>query len=186
MLGIWEKRELPVATFSKGMKQKVAIARALVHDPKVLFLDEPTANLDPEASKTVRDFIVGLRKEKKTIFLNTHNLDEAQRLCDRIGVMRSRLLRVDTPEKLKESLWGNRTAIQFEQVTDAIVSAIKRHATGKIIVQNDQVIIDVTDAKQENPGLVEAAVMAGGRIRFVTSLSPSLEDVYFRIVGEVS
>ena len=74
LLGIWERREDAVGTFSKGTKQKIAIARSLIHDPQVLFLDEPTANLDPEASKTVRDFILELKKEKRTIFLNTHNL----------------------------------------------------------------------------------------------------------------
>ena len=79
MLGLWEKKDVSAGTFSKGMKQKLALARALIHDPKVLFMDEPTANLDPESSKTVRDFILDLKKEKRTIFLNTHNLDEAQK-----------------------------------------------------------------------------------------------------------
>ena len=85
LLGLWEKRDALAGTFSKGMKQKLAIARALIHDPEIVFMDEPTANLDPEASKAVREFILDLKKEKKTIFLNTHNLDEAQRICDRIG-----------------------------------------------------------------------------------------------------
>ncbi|TLZ58300.1 MAG: ATP-binding cassette domain-containing protein, partial [Methanobacteriota archaeon] len=72
MLGLWEKRDVAAGTFSKGMRQNLAIARALVHDPQVLFMDEPTANLDPESAKTVRDFILGLKKQKRTIFLNTH------------------------------------------------------------------------------------------------------------------
>jgi ABC-2 type transport system ATP-binding protein len=84
MLGLWDKRDLSAGTFSKGMKQKLAIARALIHDPQVLFLDEPTASLDPEASKMVRDFILELKKEKRTIFLNTHLLDEAEKICDRV------------------------------------------------------------------------------------------------------
>jgi ABC-2 type transport system ATP-binding protein len=83
MLEIWEKRNELAGTFSKGMKQKLAITRALIHEPEILFMDEPTANLDPESAKTVREFILELKKEKKTIFLNTHNLDEAQRICDR-------------------------------------------------------------------------------------------------------
>jgi ABC-2 type transport system ATP-binding protein len=82
MLGLWDKRNVLAGTFSKGMKQKLAIARALIHEPQILFLDEPTANLDPESAKTVREFILELKKQKKTIFLNTHNLDEAQRICD--------------------------------------------------------------------------------------------------------
>jgi ABC-2 type transport system ATP-binding protein len=104
MLRLWDKRNLSAGTFSKGMKQKLAIARVLIHDPQVLFLDEPTANLDPEASKTVRDFILELKKEKRTIFLNTHLLDEAERICDRVGVLKTKLLAVGTPEKLRQSL----------------------------------------------------------------------------------
>ncbi|MGZ7047945.1 MAG: ABC transporter ATP-binding protein, partial [Methanobacterium sp.] len=91
MLGIWDKRDVMVRTFSKGTKQKLAITRALIHNPEILFLDEPTANLDPESAKTVRDFILELKKEKKTIFLNTHNLDEAQRICDKIGIFNTKL-----------------------------------------------------------------------------------------------
>jgi ABC-2 type transport system ATP-binding protein len=178
LLGLWEKREQPADTLSKGMKQKVAIARALVHDPEILFLDEPTANLDPEAAKTVRDFILELKKEEKTIFLNTHNLDEAQKLCDRIGILRTHLLRIGTPEELKESLWGSKTRIQLEEVTDSIV------AQNKVVVGDHQLVIDVMDAEKENPGLVQAIVAAGGRIQYVHELAPTLEDVYLQIVRE--
>src|SRR5579863_4709045 len=119
MLGLWDKKDAAAGTFSKGMKQKLAIARALIHDPQVLFLDEPTANLDPEASKTVRDFILGLKKEKKTIFLNTHNLDEAQKICDRIAILNTKLMALGTPEELERSVSGRKTVIHLEQVSDA-------------------------------------------------------------------
>jgi ABC-2 type transport system ATP-binding protein len=184
LLGLWEKRDQPVGTFSKGMKQKVAIARALVHDPGILFLDEPTANLDPEAAKTVRDFILELKKEEKTIFLNTHNLDEAQKLCDRIGILKTHLLRIGTPEDLKESLWGSRTMIQLQEVTDFIVEAVKKQTPNKVVVEDHRLVIDVKNADAENPGLVQAIVAAGGRIQFVQEFSPSLEDVYLKIVRE--
>jgi ABC-2 type transport system ATP-binding protein len=166
------------------MKQKVAIARALVHDPEILFLDEPTANLDPEAAKTVRDFILELKKEKKTIFLNTHNLDEAQKLCDRIGILKTHLLRIGTPEELKEALWGSKTVIRLEEVNDRIVAAVKHHTPGKVVVEDHRLVIDVQNAGQENPGLVQAIVAAGGRIQFVQEFSPSLEDVYLKTVRE--
>ena len=115
MLGLWEKRNVLAGTFSKGMKQKLAIARALIHDPQVLFMDEPTANLDPEAAKTVRDFILQLKKEKKTIFLNTHNLDEAQRICDRVAIMNTSLRAIGTPQELERSVSGKKTVIGLEQ-----------------------------------------------------------------------
>ena len=83
MLGLWDRRDDLAGNFSKGMKQKLAICRALLHEPKVLFLDEPTSGLDPEAAKLVHDFIAELKSEGRTIFMCTHNLDEADRLCDR-------------------------------------------------------------------------------------------------------
>ena len=126
LLGLWEKRNALAGTFSKGMKQKLAIARALVHDPEILFMDEPTANLDPESAKTVREFILDLKKQKKTIFLNTHNLDEAQRICDRIGIMNTKLMAIGTPEELERSVRGRKTVIQLRQVNGEILDSLKR------------------------------------------------------------
>ena len=92
--------------FSKGMKQKLAIARALLHEPAVVFLDEPTAALDPEAAYIVREAIEALRRSGRTIVLATHNLDEADRLCDRVAFVRGGLLRVDSPAGLRAALGG--------------------------------------------------------------------------------
>jgi ABC-2 type transport system ATP-binding protein len=183
MLGLWEKRDVPAGTLSKGMKQKLAISRALIHDPKVLFLDEPTANLDPESSRTVREFILELKKQKRTIFLNTHNLDEAQRICDRIGILKTRLLTVGTPDQLEASLWGRKTVVQLVEVNDAILNALKGLGPKNIVVEDSRLVIDVTDPKRENPSFIEAIVSAGGRIQFVTERIPSLEDFYLRTVG---
>ena len=182
MLGIWDKRDIAAGTFSKGMKQKLAIARALIHDPKILFLDEPTANLDPESSKTVREFILELKKEKKTIFLNTHNLDEAQRICDRIGIFNTKLRAIGTPEELEASVWGNKTVIQLEQVTDKIQKALHKLSLENIAIDNNKLIIDVTNPKKENPIIVDAVVGAGGQVQYVTRLSPTLEDAYLKFV----
>jgi ABC-2 type transport system ATP-binding protein len=182
LLGLWEKRDLPAGSFSKGMKQKLAICRALIHDPQVLFLDEPTANLDPEASKTVRDFILDLKKEKKTIFLNTHHLDEAEKICDRVGIMKTKLVEVGNPKELRESLWGRRTVVHLIEVNDDIVSAVKRLDVKSVETLNNQIIVGVADPDKDNPDIVEAVLRAGGRVRFVTEIRPSLEDVYLKLV----
>ena len=182
MLGLWDKRNLSVGTFSKGMKQKLAIARALIHDPQVLFLDEPTASLDPEASKMVRDFILELKKEKRTIFLNTHLLDEAEKICDRVGVLKTKLLAVGSPEKLRESLWGRKTVIQLEHISDAIIAAVKKIGLRSIETADNKLTISVTDPEKENPDIVNAIGSAGGRIQYVTEVSPTLEDVYLKLV----
>jgi len=182
MLGLWDKRDAAVGTFSKGMKQKLAIARALIHDPEILFLDEPTANLDPESSKTVRDFILELKKEKKTIFINTHNLDEAQRTCDKIGIFNTKLMVIDTPEKLEESVWGNKTVIQLEQITDKILRALDKLPLKNIITNDNKLIIDLFNPEKENPTVVDVIVRAGGQVQYVTKLSPTLEDAYLKFV----
>ncbi len=184
MLGLWEQRGLSVGTFSKGMRQKIAIARALVHDPEILLLDEPTANLDPESAKTVRDFILELKGEGKTVLLNTHNLGEAQTVCDRIGILNRKLLTVGVPGRLEHSLWRSRTVIQLDEVTDAIVEAVKRHASGKVAVEGNTLTVDVASTEQENPDLVAAIVSVGGRVQLVTRTVPTLEDVYLKVVRE--
>ncbi len=112
LLELWDRRDDKVGGFSKGMKQKLAIARALLHEPQVIFLDEPTAGLDPEAARVVRDFIKQLRTEGHTIFLTTHNLPEADELCDLIGVFRSKLLRLDTPANLRAGMFGSGTQVR--------------------------------------------------------------------------
>ena len=182
LLGIWDKRDVLVGTFSKGMKQKLAIARTLIHDPEILFLDEPTANLDPESSKTVRDFILELKKEKKTIFLNTHNLDEAQRICDKIGIFNTKLMAVGTPEELEASVWGNKTVIQLEQITDKILEVLHNLSLKNIKTESNKLIIDVENPEKENPIIVDAIVSAGGQIQYVTRLSSTLEDAYLKFV----
>jgi ABC-2 type transport system ATP-binding protein len=182
MLGLWDKRNVVAGTFSKGMKQKLAIARALIHEPKILFMDEPTANLDPESAKTVRDFILELKKENKTIFLNTHNLDEAQRLCDRIGILKTRLLTIGTPEQLKLNLRGVKIEIRLAQVNDVILNAVKKITQRGLEVSDNTLAIEVNNAEVENPGIIEAIVSAGGRIQKVTEIEPTLEEVYLKMV----
>ena len=177
--GLWEKRNVAAGTFSKGMKQKLAIARALIHDPEILFLDEPTANLDPEASKIVRDYILELKKDKRTIILNTHLLDEAERICDRVGILKTKLITVNSPKQLRASLHGRKTVILLEYVNDTIISALKGAGSWSIEINNNQLTIDVDNPEKENPGIVNVIQSAGGRILTINIVTSSLEDVYF-------
>jgi ABC-2 type transport system ATP-binding protein len=187
LLGIWERRDDAVGTFSKGTKQKIAIARALIHDPKLLFLDEPTANLDPEAAKTVRDFILDLKKEKRTIFLNTHNLDEAERLCDRIGILKTRLVAVDSPKNLERSLYNRKTILHLEAVTETLTAAVQRLGFVKgVKVSGNKLILDMDNPERDNPELVRTLVAAGGSIQYVTELKSTLEDVYLKLIREAT
>jgi ABC-2 type transport system ATP-binding protein len=187
LMGIWERREDAVGGFSKGMKQKIAIARALIHDPQVLFLDEPTANLDPEASKTVRDFIVDLKKEKRTIFINTHNLSEAERLCDRIAILKTKLITVDSPKNLERSLYNRKTIVHLASVPDSVVAAVQGLGVVRNMrVSDNKLILDIDEPELDNPTVVRAIVEAGGKVQYVTELRSTLEDVYLKLIREVS
>jgi ABC-2 type transport system ATP-binding protein len=182
MLGLWEKRDLALGTYSKGMKQKLGIACALVHDPRVLFMDEPTANLDPEAAKTVRDFIIELKKEKRTIFLNTHNLDEAQRICDRIAILNTKLMAIGTPDELERSVGRKKTVVQLVQVNDAIVAALRKLPLRAMAVEGNTVTFDVQSPEVENVAVVDAIYAAGGHVQTVSTSGSTLEAAYLKLV----
>jgi ABC-2 type transport system ATP-binding protein len=182
MLGLWEKKDVAVGTFSKGMKQKLGIACALIHDPQILFMDEPTANLDPESAKTVRDFILELKKEKRTIFLNTHNLDEAQRICDKIAILNTKLMAMGTPEELERSTSGRKTVVQLVQASDAILAALRKLPLGNIAVDGNTLTVDVKDPDTQSVAIVDAIYQSGGHVRSVTVVGSTLEEAYLKLV----
>ena len=185
MLGLWERRFDAAGTFSKGMKQKLAIARALLHEPRILFLDEPTAGLDPEGAHLVREFIVELKKEGRTIFLCTHNLEEADHLCDRVGVFKTRLLVVDTPMKLRASVFGRKVIFHLRIANEVIAEDIRKlpYVRDVKVVEN-KLVITLDEPESRNPEIVRSLVQAGADIQFVGELRHSLEDVYLQLVKD--
>jgi ABC-2 type transport system ATP-binding protein len=184
MLELWDRRDEPVATYSKGMKQKIAIARAFVHGPQVVFLDEPTAGLDPAASVTVREFLLQLSKEGRTIFINSHHLDEVERLCDRIAVMNRTVLATGSPKELTSRYWGRTTIIELTESGDKYIDVVKQvDGTSKVRVEGGKLMVDLDDPERRNPAIVDALNKAGAKIEYVTELKRSLEDVYLKLVG---
>ncbi|MDG7041773.1 MAG: ABC transporter ATP-binding protein [Nitrososphaerota archaeon] len=184
LVDLWDKRDRAIGSFSKGMKQKVAIVRALIHDPKVLLMDEPTVNLDPEAAKGIRDLILRLRKDGRTVLINTHNLDEAQRICDRIGVLKTKLIAVDTPQNLERAISGTQTVVVLEEVNDDILSAIKAVNLKDIKRDGNKLILDVSDPEKETPVIINAIVASGGKVISANRIGASLEEVYLKLVRE--
>ena len=182
MLDLWDRRDDRVRTFSKGMKQRLTIARALINDPPVLFLDEPTANLDPEGAKTVRDFLLQLKQDKRTILLNTHQLAEAERVCDRVGIMHKKLIAVGSPDDLRGTGSAHATAIQLAVVTDAVVAAARAASRADVAVSGNTMTVPVDKPERDNPELVKAIVAAGGEIQFVSGIVPSLEETYLKLL----
>jgi len=184
MLGLWERRKDPAGSFSKGMKQKLAIARAILHEPATLFLDEPTAGLDPEASKLVRDFVEELKTEGRTIFLCTHNLDEADRLCSQIGVFRQRLIKVDTPSRMKTAVFGRQVEFRLKHAEPAVVDMLRRFDFVKQAALEDKgLLLGLDNPEEANPIIVKALVEAGLDVQFVSEVRHSLEEVYFSLIN---
>jgi ABC-2 type transport system ATP-binding protein len=187
LFDLWERRAEPAGTFSKGMKQKLAIARALLHEPSIVFLDEPTAALDPEAAFIVREAIESLRGAGRTIVLCTHNLDEAARLCDRIGFVRGALLRVDSPQRLRDGDGGPTIKIELLEPPSEAQLSVLRATPGVGDVSGDTdphvVVVELADLRRDTPAVVRVLVEAGAGVLGVREEARSLEAVYFEVMG---
>jgi ABC-2 type transport system ATP-binding protein len=167
------------------MKQKVALARALIHEPELLFLDEPTSGLDPEMTRLVRDFIDELHSQGRTILLCTHNLDEAERLCDRVAVIQTRLLALDRPAELRASLFGRQTEVWLRAITEDLINSIRMlEFVNHVASDGEKMIISLDDPETQNPLLVKQLVSAGAEVVSVRERDHSLEDIYLRLVRE--
>ena len=193
LFSLWERRDDVAGAFSKGMKQKLAIARALLHDPAVIFLDEPTAALDPEAAFVVREAIESLQRSGRTIVLATHNLDEADRLCDRIAFVRGGLLRIDSPAALRGSVGGHGIEVGLSTPTRAdtapvsvsTLAAAARAVPGVASVESvdHRLFVGAADPGTVTPALVRTLVAAGADIVEVRERATTLEQVYFEVMG---
>jgi ABC-2 type transport system ATP-binding protein len=185
MLGLWDRRDDLAGEYSKGMRQKLAIARALMHEPPILFLDEPTAGLDPASARMLRDFIRDLKAQGRTIVLCTHNLEEADELCDEIGLFSSRMIAQGTPKELRQRLFGRRVVFHLSQDALSLLPMVEK-LPGVMEVQavDNKLVVRVADPEQDNPVIVNALVSAGAGIQFVGEMRHSLEDVYLQLIEE--
>ncbi len=179
---LWDRRDDLAGTFSKGMRQKLAVARALVHEPKVLFLDEPTAGLDPEAAKTVRNLIESLRSSERTTFLCTHNLGEADRLCDRVALFKTRLVKVGEPAALRDEMYGRRTVVHLANYRDGLEDQISLPFVRGVEVLDGKLIVTLDNPDTDNPALVKRLIEMGGEVQYVNELRVSLEDMYLDLM----
>lgn len=186
--GLGERADDRVGTYSRGMKQRLAVARALLHEPTLLFLDEPTSGLDPGAARMVTRVIEELsHREGRTIFLCTHNLAEAQRLCDRVGVIdRGVLQAVGAPQDLARQLWqGLWVEIDLRGAPSSRVTLALQSIPSVLdrSMEGDRLLLRI-DREESIPDVVSAIYAAGGRIYSVMPRQHTLEDIYFRIQGD--
>jgi ABC-2 type transport system ATP-binding protein len=175
------------------MKQKLAIGRALLHRPRVLFLDEPTAGLDAESARAVRDSIVALKNIRRTIFLSTHNMEEAEKLCDQIAIFKIRLVQLDTPINLKRRFGvGNRVVrIRLRRpVSKELLIQLQSQPYVQKINSNEgdetgfTLEIGLADPENQNPTLIRLLIEGGAEIQFIEEQTPSLEEVFLSLTSK--
>ena len=171
---------------SKGLRQRVSLARALLNDTDVLFLDEPTSGLDPVAAREVHDLITGLRQQGVTIFLTTHRLEEAERLCDRVALLNTTLRAIGRPDELRQRLFAQTLAVRtLEPLRDPgqvfsglpAVTSWQQEASGAYLL----IVADPTVAA---PAITRALVSAGADVLSIAESQHTLEDVYLELIGE--
>ena len=171
------------AELSKGMRQKVAIARTLLHDPQILLLDEPTSGLDPQIARAVRRLLDDRRGQGCTILVSTHNLDETERLADRVAVVQRRLIAIDTPACLRRRLTQGRIVVRVAGLASACLSAV-RPFDGSASVDGQLLTLRLPDLERDTPALVRAIVEAGAEILEVRPETAALEDVYLQLLAD--
>ncbi len=185
LLNLADRADEPVGGFSRGMKQRLAIARALIHDPEIIFFDEPTSGLDPQSSRQVDEIIRGLAADKgRTIFLCTHNLNEAQHLCSRVAMLnRGKILALGSIRELNERIW-KALPVEMEFLSpppEAVIRAI-RESEGVTIEHMGGCTLTLRVAQKHLiPPVIQAAVRKGGEIFRVTPRDYSLEEIYFAV-----
>ena len=182
LFGIGNRAGEQTAVLSKGLRQRVALARALLHDPGAVLLDEPTSGLDPESARDVRELIVRLRHERRAVLISTHNLDEVDRLADRVALLNTRLVALDTPQSLREHAFGARVRIRFTGPAEAHAQTLRDAGLLDLRVDGDTVSVGPGEGALRTPDLVRRLVEAGAGIEAVETEEASLEQVYLRLL----
>jgi ABC-2 type transport system ATP-binding protein len=183
---LWDRRGDRAGTFSKGMKQKLALARALVHQPSILYLDEPTSGLDPKSAKDIRDLMERLsQREGQTILLSTHRLEDAERLCDRVMIIdRGAAVSVASPRELRQRATGAHVVkVGLRDATEPLIR-VAEATEGVKAVEVKEGVLSVTLADEDyTPGLIRSLVEAGGGVMYVAPTEVSLEEAYLKVIG---
>ena len=185
LFGLYEKRNQKVRTFSKGMQQRLIVAMGLMNDPKLLFLDEPTAGLDVESVRLIRELIREFNSKGITIILTTHNIEEANQLCDKVAIMNhGKIVAIDRPEKLKRTFQSTTSVeVAFDREVEA-----EELLFGNVVTEvkkvGDKIRLYSAGAEDVIPMLVEYSRSSGSKIISLNTLAPNLEDVFVKLTEE--
>jgi ABC-2 type transport system ATP-binding protein len=174
------------AHLSKGLKQRVALARSLLHNPPIVMLDEPTAGLDPESARDVRDLVRRLREQGRTVLLCTHNLDEVERVADRVAVLRTRLIAIGTPAELRSRLFSPQVRVVLTQTAEPHATRLRAAGFTHVETDGTSLLVEMKNTSRTTPDLVRTLVEAGAGIESVTPEEQPLEDVYLKLLRSES
>jgi len=187
-MGLYDRKNLRAGKLSKGQKQRLAIARAILHDPEILFFDEPTSGLDPIASVKVRELILGLKGKNRTIFINSHNLEEVQKTCDRVAILDlGEIKRIGTPAELRKDLFKTQemTCTLKNPVTQQMKDMLTRLDNIKQYrIENDKIFVYADDIDETTPEIVKKLVSLDAKILDVSRTIHSLEDIYIKLMED--
>lgn len=185
LFGLYERRKDKVANFSRGMKRRLTLAAALIHKPKLLFLDEPTTGLDVQSLRIIRALIKQLNDEGVTVFLTTHYIEEADQLCQRIAIInKGKIITVDNPEKLKASVEKRQMIeVSFDVSHDLEGKLKKLSCVTDVSVVGDKCVLQVDEASKAVPSIVDFSIKNNLKIVSINTLRPSLEDAFIKLTG---
>jgi len=185
-MDLLKRKNMKAGKLSKGQKQRLAVARAILHDPEILFFDEPTAGLDPVAAVKVRKLILGLKDNIRTIFINSHNLEEVQKICDKVAILDlGKIKRIGTPIELSKELWETQEMVCV--LKDEVSSQIEENLAmmdfiKQFRVENNKIYFYSSDVNETTPKIVKELVNMGAEILEVNQTVHSLEDIYLKLM----
>jgi ABC-2 type transport system ATP-binding protein len=185
MFGLWQRKDDLAGTYSKGMKQKLALTRALIHEPRILFLDEPTAGLDPESAHMVRDFIENLKKERTTVFLCTHNLTEASSLSDRICFIKKKIIRIASLGELQHHDKHRKVEIVFGDDASRFIPVLKNIKNVlKVDMNKNKAMLLIDEPEKSNPAILRELIANNIDILYLNEIKASLEEIYLDLIKD--
>jgi ABC-2 type transport system ATP-binding protein len=186
MFGLWSRKDDKARGFSKGMKRRLTLAMGLVNEPRLLFLDEPTSGLDVQSNLIIRDVIRDLNTRKVTVFLTTHNIEEANLVCDHVAIVnRGRIAAIDSPERLKRTIQSVQSVeVAFDRSPAELQETLKiMNRNGEVRKEGDKFRIFTEDPSAVIASLMDYSRSQGNRILSMNTFGPSLEDVFIKLTG---